>query len=180
MRRAVALIVTAMLLCVSASQVSAHAPKQRANGWSCTLPMYPTLVSDFTVTVYVGHAFWSTGQQFVVDTGDGAAPVVLSEQAAASLHLHGRYVQGVAVGIGGSGAGYYTSVMVNLCGRVFDGQQAIVLAPVAVPAPTSLDAPIEFNPCLIGAPFLWNNGLSVTVNPVSDTVQFVQVSHAAA
>ncbi|MHB1701500.1 MAG: hypothetical protein ACYCSN_15480 [Acidobacteriaceae bacterium] len=153
-------------------QVDAH-PVQ---AWRCTMPMTPNVNGWFSVTAYIGRGRWSTGQQFIVDTGDEAASIGIGVDAAAALHLGGSMHTGATYGVGGSASGYYTQTIVNLCGRVFDGQNTLVLAPVHITqAMDTLAAGTTFDPNLIGAPFLIDNRLSLTVNPVAQTITFAQV-----
>lgn len=165
----------AAILTVTFTALAQSAPPHGRTPWTCTVKTD----SNFNITVYTGHLFWSTGEPFTVDTGDGAAGIVLNAQTADALHLHGVYRPATVIGVGGANGGYYTSVIVNLCGRVFPGQTAIVMAPVRITrAMDSLDGGTYFAPNLIGLPFLVENRLSFTLNTVTDAVTFKQAADA--
>lgn len=154
----------------------AVARAKAVKAWSCTLPMASDAMTGepFSFTLYIGHRFWSTGQTFALDTGDAAAPLNITPAAAKALHIDGSAGNGsAAIGIGGGDTGYYTHVVVNLCGRVFKNQMATVLTPVIITnKEDSLAGGTSWMPNLIGAPFLVNNGLSLVINPVKETVTF--------
>lgn len=167
--RATAILAAAALVgapVVSAPVLASSAP------WSCTLPA-TVANGSFTVTVYIGRNGHSTGQPFIIDTGDAAADLSLNDQTAKALHDLRSSPGTAAIGIGGGDSGYYTHVAVNLCGRVFHNQTATVLSPVTITAKEdSLDAGTTWMPDLIGAPFLIDSNLTLTVDPVAQTVTF--------
>ena len=176
--KAASSILSALLLLLTPTLAPAiaraKAPAKTAR-WSCTLPMSQGLTGGFNVLVYIGHRFWSTGQEFEIDTGDWVAPLNITPAAASALHIDASAPPGstLAIGVGGGDTGYYTHVVVNLCGRVFKDQLASVLSPVAITAKEdSTAAGTSWMPNLIGAPFLIGNGLAIEIDPIAQTVTF--------